>query len=73
MILSLWIGVYPKPFLDYIDKPVNAVVRQVRPNYPIPGMPPATVQQRKRDAPKVIMMSDDFDCRLEMALVPATD
>jgi NADH-quinone oxidoreductase subunit M len=45
VILSLWIGVYPKPFLDYIAKPVNAVVRQVRPNYPIPGMPPVTVQR----------------------------
>src|ERR1041384_8368952 len=37
MILSLWIGVYPKPFLEYIQQPVNAVVKQVRPNYVIPG------------------------------------
>ncbi|HEY0431453.1 MAG TPA: NADH-quinone oxidoreductase subunit M [Pyrinomonadaceae bacterium] len=41
VILSLWIGIYPKPFLDYIARPVNAVVRQVRPAYPIHGMPPA--------------------------------
>jgi NADH-quinone oxidoreductase subunit M len=41
VILALWIGVYPKPFLDYIVRPVNAVVRHVRPTYPIPGMPPA--------------------------------
>ena len=40
VILALWIGVYPKPFLDYIARPVNAVVRQVRPTYPIQGMPP---------------------------------
>ena len=47
VIMSLWIGVYPKPFLNYIEKPVNAVVRQVRPNYPIPGMPkPPESQQR---------------------------
>ncbi|MDQ3586099.1 MAG: Fe-S-binding domain-containing protein, partial [Acidobacteriota bacterium] len=39
VVLSLWIGIYPKPFIDYIQRPVNAVVRQVRPNYPIPGMP----------------------------------
>ena len=39
MILSLWIGVYPKPFLEYIQQPVNAVVKQVRPDYVIPGMP----------------------------------
>jgi NADH-quinone oxidoreductase subunit M len=39
VVLSLWIGIYPKSFTDYIVQPVNAVVRQVRPNYPIPGMP----------------------------------
>jgi NADH-quinone oxidoreductase subunit M len=37
MILALWIGVYPKPVLEYIQLPVNAVVRQVRPDYQIPG------------------------------------
>jgi NADH-quinone oxidoreductase subunit M len=47
VIMSLWIGVYPKAFLDYVQRPVNAVVRQVRPTYPIPGLPPAAdVQQR---------------------------
>jgi NADH-quinone oxidoreductase subunit M len=39
LVLSLWIGVYPKTFTDYIIKPVNSVVQQVRPNYPIPGAP----------------------------------
>ena len=37
MILSLWIGVYPKPFLEYIRQPVDAIVKQVRPDYQIPG------------------------------------
>ena len=41
VIMSLWIGIYPKPFLDYVARPVNAVVRQIRPDYPIPGMPAA--------------------------------
>ncbi len=39
VVLSLWIGVYPKTFTDYIVKPVNAVVRHVRPDYPVPGAP----------------------------------
>ena len=43
VIMSLWIGVYPGPFLRYIEKPVNAVVRAVRPTYPIPGQPGVTV------------------------------
>src|SRR6185295_2212908 len=47
VILSLWIGVYSQPFLNYIARPVNAVVRQVRPTYPIPGLPfPAQTPQR---------------------------
>jgi NADH-quinone oxidoreductase subunit M len=43
VIMSLWIGVYPSPFLRYIEKPVNAVVRAVKPAYPIPGQPALTV------------------------------
>ncbi|MEP6919987.1 MAG: NADH-quinone oxidoreductase subunit M [bacterium] len=41
IIMSLWIGVYPKTFLDYIQPPVQAVVKHLRPNYPVPG--PATL------------------------------
>jgi NADH-quinone oxidoreductase subunit M len=41
VLMSFWIGVYPSPFLRFIEKPVNAVVRQIRPNYPIPGPQPA--------------------------------
>jgi len=37
VIMSLWIGIYPQPFLNYVARPVNAVVRQVRPTYPIPA------------------------------------
>ena len=39
MILALWIGVYPKPFLEFIEQPVNSVVRQVRPRVPDSGLP----------------------------------
>jgi NADH-quinone oxidoreductase subunit M len=43
VIMSLWIGVYPGPFLRYIEKPVNALVRAVKPTYVIPGQPTLTV------------------------------
>jgi len=43
VIMSLWIGVYPGPFLRYIERPVNAVVRAVRPTYVIPGQQGLTV------------------------------
>ena len=41
VIMSLWVGCYPKSFMDYIKKPVDVVVKQVRPTYPIPGVAPA--------------------------------
>jgi NADH-quinone oxidoreductase subunit M len=47
VVLSLWIGVYPTPFLRYIQPPVNAVVRHVRPDYPLPVAQP-TPQRASR-------------------------
>lgn len=46
LILALWIGVYPKPFLAFIEQPVNALVKQVKPDYQIPGLPNAPQQER---------------------------
>jgi len=46
MILSLWIGVYPKPFLEYIERPVNALVNQVRPDYGKPVIPAPAATER---------------------------
>ncbi|HXT61949.1 MAG TPA: NADH-quinone oxidoreductase subunit M [Pyrinomonadaceae bacterium] len=37
VVMSLWIGMYPAPFIRYIEKPVNSVVKQIKPDYPIPG------------------------------------
>lgn len=54
VVMSLWIGVYPKPFLEYIEKPVVAVVRHVRPNYPLapaaPPQKPETAERRDAEA-----------------------
>src|SRR5256714_12263840 len=43
VVMSLWIGMYPAPFLRYIEKPVNALVKQIRPSYPIPNQPAIAV------------------------------
>jgi NADH-quinone oxidoreductase subunit M len=49
MILALWIGVYPKPFLEYIEQPVNTIVKQVRPDYVIPGtVTPAQAERAQK-------------------------
>jgi len=41
--LMVWIGIYPKPFLDVLDKPVDYIVQKVDPGYfdakPMPEAP----------------------------------
>ena len=50
VVMSLWIGVYPKPFLDFIQRPVAAVVKHVRPDYPLPAAPraPQTAERTQK-------------------------
>jgi len=46
--VMVWIGIYPKPIFDLIDKPVDYVVRKVDPGYfDLQGMPapPTTVAE----------------------------
>jgi NADH-quinone oxidoreductase subunit M len=52
ILLSLWIGCYPKPFMAFIEKPVDALVRQVRPSYPIPGLP---ATETRATTPRIIV------------------
>jgi len=52
VVLSLWIGIYPKTFVDYIQQPVASVVRHVRPDYPMPGPRPAAQPEEPRRAAK---------------------
>jgi NADH-quinone oxidoreductase subunit M len=33
IVLMIWLGVYPKPFLDVLEQPVDYVVRKVDPGY----------------------------------------
>ena len=33
IIWAFWIGLYPKPFFDVLDKPVNAIVERLNPNF----------------------------------------
>jgi NADH-quinone oxidoreductase subunit M len=34
LIMALWIGLYPKPFFQILEQPVNQIVQTVRPGYP---------------------------------------
>jgi NADH-quinone oxidoreductase subunit M len=33
VILAFWIGIYPKPFFNLIEKPVENIVKQVNPHF----------------------------------------
>jgi len=48
VIMSFWIGIYPGPFLRYVERPVNALVKQLRPNYPVSPATsaPATAERK---------------------------
>jgi len=50
VIMSLWIGIYPQSFIDYARQPVNAVVKHIRPTYPIPATELPSEQQAKANA-----------------------
>lgn len=65
VIMSLWIGIYPGPFLRYIEKPVNAIVRQIRPTYPIPGMPTPPSAPATTSAPPITTTSAPVQIRTE--------
>src|SRR5205823_433114 len=34
LIMAFWIGLYPKPFFEILEQPVNQLVQTVRPGYP---------------------------------------
>ncbi len=35
IIMAFWVGLYPKPFFQILEQPVNQLVQAVRPNYPL--------------------------------------
>jgi NADH-quinone oxidoreductase subunit M len=36
LIMAFWIGLYPKPFFQILEQPVNHTIAIVRPDYPLP-------------------------------------
>jgi NADH-quinone oxidoreductase subunit M len=51
VIAAFWIGLYPKPFFQILEQPVNQIVQTVRPGYPIPGYPNAYPTVNAQAAP----------------------
>jgi NADH-quinone oxidoreductase subunit M len=37
LIMAFWIGLYPKPFFQILEQPVNHTMAMARPDYPLPA------------------------------------
>jgi hypothetical protein len=37
--MAFWIGLYPKPFFQILEQPVNHTMAMARPDYPQPAVP----------------------------------
>ncbi|MFZ1140583.1 MAG: NADH-quinone oxidoreductase subunit M [Candidatus Sulfotelmatobacter sp.] len=54
LIMAFWIGLYPKPFFQILEQPVNHTIAIVRPDYPQPAVN-AAVQPAAPVAPPTDM------------------
>jgi NADH-quinone oxidoreductase subunit M len=55
VFMAFWIGIYPKPFFDYINSPVDKIVHQVNPNfYKSAGSQLAVVPQATSAIPPLV-------------------
>jgi NADH-quinone oxidoreductase subunit M len=58
IIMAFWIGLYPKPFFQILDQPVNQIVQTLHDNAnPTAQVAPATVPQAPVVAPKAVKPS----------------
>jgi NADH-quinone oxidoreductase subunit M len=51
IILAVWIGIYPKPFLDRLAPTVNTVVARVNPAYPAAAVKAADCEENAPRSP----------------------
>ena len=58
LIMAFWIGLYPKPFFQILEQPVNHTIAVVRPDYPQPaGTVNASAQSPALAAPAALTTS----------------
>jgi NADH-quinone oxidoreductase subunit M len=53
MIMAFWIGLYPKPFLQILDQPVNHTIAMANPDYHEPATAPANADMGAAPLPAV--------------------
>ncbi len=57
LIMAFWIGLYPKPFFEILEQPVNQIVQTVRPGYPQEGGVNAMVQPAYQLTPAPVALA----------------
>ncbi len=57
LIMAFWIGLYPKPFFEILEQPVNQIVQTVRPGYPREGGVNAMVQPAYQLTPAPVALA----------------
>jgi NADH-quinone oxidoreductase subunit M len=77
IIMAFWIGLYPKPFFEILEQPVNQLVQTIRPGYPINGVQQATTKPASPDSTKPAALSHPGSARVAVlqpsaAEVPAS-
>src|SRR5579885_3583920 len=60
LVMALWIGLYPKPFFEILQQPVNQLVMPIRPDYPgLGGAVNASAQPpAQKPVPEVVRVAD---------------
>ena len=61
VIAAFWIGLYPKPFFQILEQPVNQIVQTVRPGYPTGRAVNASAQPVTGTGAATAVMSDAPD------------
>jgi NADH-quinone oxidoreductase subunit M len=57
LIMAFWIGLYPKPFFQILEQPVNHTISLARPDYPQPGNVNAAIAPPVMAAPALVAPS----------------
>jgi NADH-quinone oxidoreductase subunit M len=57
LVMALWIGLYPKPFFQILEQPVNRLVVTVRPTYPLKAQPVAAKAVKPGEQEKLVLSS----------------
>ena len=58
VVMAFWIGVYPKPFFNYLEQPVRQIVERVKPGYYYERPSAAKVPQVTLPAPAATPKQD---------------